>query len=244
MRQKPVWIISTFSCSEIFTKVLKSWVNDISLIFCKLINKILKLGNSLVVSKLDRCSRNTLSFLQLKHLLSEKGVIFRVLNLPQDYLENSASSQLISTALAAIAEFETATFKDSQVKNKNYTLEDAEASKYVADCILLEKGSDPKDAECVFNYKTGDCIVFAERQEYNRETRSWEESPVLEYVGPRSLNNPKYNNKFQRYGIVGSDGKDISQAQHGMTAKELIEIRANQEKLAGESDQCLPNQDQ
>ena len=31
-----------------------------------------------------------------------------VLDLPQEYLENSPSSQLISTALAAIAEFETA----------------------------------------------------------------------------------------------------------------------------------------
>lgn len=83
-------------------------------VFYKLINKTLKAGDSLVVSKLDRCSRNTLSFLQLKNLLSEKGIIFRVLDLPQDYLENSASSQLISTALAAIAEFETARRRERQ----------------------------------------------------------------------------------------------------------------------------------
>ena len=60
------------------------------------------------MTKLDRCSRNTLSFLQLKNQLSEKGVAFWVLDLPQEYLENFPSSQLISTALAAIAEFETA----------------------------------------------------------------------------------------------------------------------------------------
>ena len=71
-------------------------------------DQILKEGDLLGVTKLDRCSRNTLSFLQLKNQLAEKGVAFWVLDLPQEYLENSPSSQLISTALVAIAEFETA----------------------------------------------------------------------------------------------------------------------------------------
>lgn len=77
-------------------------------ILFKLINQFLKEGDLLAVTKLDRCSRNTLSFLQLKNQLAEKGVAFWVLDLPRDYLENSPSSQFISTALAAIAEFETA----------------------------------------------------------------------------------------------------------------------------------------
>ena len=68
----------------------------------------------LAVTKLDRCSRNTLSFLQLKNQFAEKGVTFWVLDLPQDYLENSTSSQLISTALAAITEFETAQRRERQ----------------------------------------------------------------------------------------------------------------------------------
>jgi rhamnogalacturonyl hydrolase YesR len=42
------------------------------------------------------------------YLQSEKGVIFQVLDLSQDYLENSASSPLISAVLASISEFETA----------------------------------------------------------------------------------------------------------------------------------------
>ena len=83
-------------------------------IFFKLINQILKEGDLLAVTKLDRCSRNTLSFLQLKNQLAEKGVAFWVLDLPIYYLENSPSSQLISTALAAIAEFETARRKERQ----------------------------------------------------------------------------------------------------------------------------------
>jgi DNA invertase Pin-like site-specific DNA recombinase len=77
-------------------------------IFFKLSNQILKEGHLLAVTKLDRCSRNTLSFLQLKNQLAEKGVAFWVLDLPRDYLDNSPSSQFISTALAAIAKFETA----------------------------------------------------------------------------------------------------------------------------------------
>jgi len=83
-------------------------------IFFKLINQILKEGDLLIVTKLDRCSRNTLSFLQLKNQLAEKGFAFWVLDLPRDYLENSPSNQLISTALAAIAEFETARRKERQ----------------------------------------------------------------------------------------------------------------------------------
>ena len=83
-------------------------------IFSELVTQILKEGDSLTITKLDRCSRNTLSFLQLKNQLAEKGVVFRVLDLPQDYLENSPSSQLISTALAAIAEFETARRRERQ----------------------------------------------------------------------------------------------------------------------------------
>ena len=85
-------------------------------IFFKLINQILKEGDLLAVTKLDRCSRNTLSFLQLKNQLAEKGVAFWVLDLPRDYLENSPSSQLISTALAAIAEFETARRLERQLQ--------------------------------------------------------------------------------------------------------------------------------
>jgi DNA invertase Pin-like site-specific DNA recombinase len=77
-------------------------------IFFQLINQILKEVDLLAITKLDRCSQNTLSFLQLKNQLAAKGVAFWVLDLPQEYLENSPSSQPISTALVAIAEFETA----------------------------------------------------------------------------------------------------------------------------------------
>ena len=66
-------------------------------------------------------------------------------------------------------------------------------------------------------------------QRWNPEIGAMEESPILNYVGPRHFNDDRYE-KLRRYGIVGLDAKDISQARHGMTAKELMEIRSSNEK--------------
>ena len=69
-----------------------------------------------------------------------------------------------------------------------------------------------------------------------------EESPILDYVGPRRLSRNQYE-KFQPYGIIGFDGKDISQAQHGRRAKELMEIQSNQIDPFGNSDTCSLNKE-
>lgn len=129
-------------------------------------------------------------------------------------------------------------FKDSQVR----FLKDKSDSKYVSDCILLGEGSEPKDAACVIDDKTQDCLVLEKTQRWNSETKSMEESPILDYVGPRRLSINQYE-KFKRYGIIGSDGKDISQAQHSMRAKELMEIRSNQIDPFGDSDTCSLNKE-
>lgn len=81
-------------------------------IFFKLINQILKEDYLLVVIKPDRCSRNTLNFLQLKNQLIKKSIAVWFLDLPRNYLENSPSSQLISTTLVFIAEFEITRLKE------------------------------------------------------------------------------------------------------------------------------------
>ena len=47
-------------------------------------------------------------------------------------------------------------FKDSQVR----FLKDKSDSKYVSDCILIGEGSEPKDAACVIDDKTQDCLVL------------------------------------------------------------------------------------
>lgn len=87
-------------------------------VFYNLIENQLKEGDFLIITKIDRCSRNTLSFLQL----SEKHIHFRVLELPEKYFKESPSDKLVSTALAAIAEFETARRLERQ-------LQDIEAAK-------------------------------------------------------------------------------------------------------------------
>ena len=81
-------------------------------IFYHLINDELKENDLLLVTKIDRCSRNTLEFLKLQDRLHQKGVRFISLDLP--YSNDLAVNQLISTNLAAIATFENERRKDRQ----------------------------------------------------------------------------------------------------------------------------------
>ena len=53
-----------------------------------------------------------------------------------------------------------------------------------------------------------------------------EDTPARNYIGPRKLSDNQYE-KFKRYGIIGSDGEDFSDAKHEMRAKELMDIRSN-----------------
>jgi DNA invertase Pin-like site-specific DNA recombinase len=69
-----------------------------------LIDKELVENDVLLVTKIDRCSRNTLEFLKLQEKLSKKGVTFISLDLPHS--NDMAVNKLIATNLAAIATFE------------------------------------------------------------------------------------------------------------------------------------------
>ena len=81
-------------------------------VFQKLIDKELQENDLLLVTKIDRCSRNTLEFLKLQERLHKKGVRFISLDLP--YSNDMAVNKLISTNLAAIATFENERRKDRQ----------------------------------------------------------------------------------------------------------------------------------
>lgn len=81
-------------------------------IFYHLIDQELKENDLLLVTKIDRCSRNTLEFLKLQEKLFKKGVRFISLDLP--YSNDMAVNQLIATNLAAIATFEHQRRKDRQ----------------------------------------------------------------------------------------------------------------------------------
>jgi DNA invertase Pin-like site-specific DNA recombinase len=73
-------------------------------IFYNLIDNELKENDLLLVTKIDRCSRNTLEFLKLQEKLFKKAVTFISLDLP--YSTDMAVNKLIATNLAAIATFE------------------------------------------------------------------------------------------------------------------------------------------
>jgi len=81
-------------------------------VFLKLIEEELQENDLLLVTKIDRCSRNTLEFLKLQERLHKKGVKFISLDLP--YSNDMAVNQLISTNLAAIATFENERRKERQ----------------------------------------------------------------------------------------------------------------------------------
>ena len=81
-------------------------------VFYNLIDDELKENDLLLVTKIDRCSRNTLEFLKLQERLHKKGVRFISLDLP--YSNDMAVNRLISTNLAAIATFENERRKERQ----------------------------------------------------------------------------------------------------------------------------------
>ena len=81
-------------------------------IFYHLIDHELTQNDVLFVTKIDRCSRNTLEFLKLQERLHKKGVTFISLDLP--YANDMAVNKLIATNLAAIATFENERRKERQ----------------------------------------------------------------------------------------------------------------------------------
>nr|QYB19009.1 putative serine recombinase [Climaconeis cf. scalaris]QYB19144.1 putative serine recombinase [Climaconeis cf. scalaris] len=82
------------------------------LVFEKLIQEELKSNDLLMVSKIDRCSRNTLEFLKLQDILFKKNITFVALDLPTSI--DLATNKLIATTLSGIAEFENNRRKERQ----------------------------------------------------------------------------------------------------------------------------------
>lgn len=81
-------------------------------IFQKLIEEELQENDLLLVTKIDRSSRNTLDFLKLQEKFFKKSVTFISLDLP--YSNDIAVNNLIATNLAGIATFENERRKERQ----------------------------------------------------------------------------------------------------------------------------------
>ena len=82
------------------------------LVFQKLIQEELKSNDLLMVTKIDRCSRNTLEFLKLQDILFKQNITFVALDLPTSI--DLATNKLIATTLSGIAEFENNRRKERQ----------------------------------------------------------------------------------------------------------------------------------
>ena len=81
-------------------------------VFQKLMQEELQANDLLMVTKIDRCSRNTLEFLKLQDILFKKNITFVALDLPNSI--DLATNKLIATTLSDIAEFENNRRKDRQ----------------------------------------------------------------------------------------------------------------------------------
>jgi len=82
--------------------------------FQNLIKNVLKEGDTLVVSKIDRCARTTLEFLKLQNSLFKRKIQIISLDLP--YYEDTKINKLICLTLSSIAEFETNRRKERQMQ--------------------------------------------------------------------------------------------------------------------------------
>jgi DNA invertase Pin-like site-specific DNA recombinase len=81
-------------------------------VFQKLMKEELKPNDLLMVTKIDRCSRNTVEFLKLQDILKKKNITFVALDLPTSV--DLATNKLIATTLSGIAEFENNRRKERQ----------------------------------------------------------------------------------------------------------------------------------
>ncbi len=81
-------------------------------VFQKLMEEDLEANDLLMVTKIDRCSRNTLEFLKLQDILFKRKITFVALDLPTSV--DLATNKLIATTLSGIAEFENARRKERQ----------------------------------------------------------------------------------------------------------------------------------
>jgi DNA invertase Pin-like site-specific DNA recombinase len=103
-------------------------------VFQKLMEEELKPNDLLMVTKIDRCSRNTLEFLKLQDILFKKNITFVALDLPTSV--DLATNKLIATTLSGIAEFENNRRKERQ---KQGILVAQQEGKYAGRKTLITK---------------------------------------------------------------------------------------------------------
>lgn len=116
-------------------------------VFQKLINQTLKENDLLMVTKIDRCSRNTLEFLKLQDILLKKNITFVALDLPTSV--DLATNKLMATTLSAMAEFENNRRKERQKQGIRAAQKQGkyQGRKTVINKALIQKVKDLKETK-------------------------------------------------------------------------------------------------
>ena len=114
-------------------------------VFQKLMEEKLKPNDLLMVTKIDRCSRNTLEFLKLQDILFKKNITFVALDLPTS--ADLATNKLIATTLSGIAEFENNRRKERQKQGIRAAQKEGKYAgrKTLITKILISKAKDLKE---------------------------------------------------------------------------------------------------
>ena len=117
------------------------------LVFQKLIQEELKSNDLLMVTKIDRCSRNTLEFLKLQDILFKKNITFVALDLPTSI--DLATNKLIATTLSGIAEFENNRRKERQKQGIRAAQQQGKYTgrKTIINQTLIQKVKNLKESE-------------------------------------------------------------------------------------------------
>lgn len=138
--QKQQLIQNKIEEENIFIEV-ESGANEIrnNSVFQKLINQKLKANDFLTVTKIDRCSRNTLEFLKLQNILFKKNITFVVLELPTSV--DLATNKLMARTLSTLAEFENNRRKERQKKRIRAAQKEGkyQGRKTVINKVLIQK---------------------------------------------------------------------------------------------------------
>jgi DNA invertase Pin-like site-specific DNA recombinase len=103
-------------------------------VFQKLMEEELQINDLLMVTKIDRCSRNTLEFLKLQDIFFKRNITFVALDLPNS--ADLATNKLIATTLSGIAEFENNRRKERQKQGIQAAQKDG---KYVGRKTVITK---------------------------------------------------------------------------------------------------------
>lgn len=114
-------------------------------VFQKLLKEELKPNDLLMVTKIDRCSRNTLEFLKFQDILFKQNITFVALDLPTSV--DLATNKLIATTLSGIAEFENNRRKERQKQGIRAAQKEGKYTgrKSVINQTLIQKVKDLKE---------------------------------------------------------------------------------------------------